>query len=90
MRRRSSHSSSNPPSQSDSGTRPGRGGWPQFILEGKARMVELLSKVAEIDAALERVRSSADRVLGGDASFKEQTYEDIFALNNAIGRLARE
>jgi len=48
------------------------------------------SKIAEIEAALERVRSSTGRVVGGDASFKDQAYEDIFALNNAVGRLARE
>jgi hypothetical protein len=52
--------------------------------------MERSSTVEDIEAALERVSSSAGRVAAGDASFKDQAYEDIFALNNAIGRLARE
>lgn len=43
-----------------------------------------------IEAAFARVKSSSARVIAGDSSAKDQAYQDIFALNNAIGRVARE
>ena len=43
-----------------------------------------------IEAAFSRVKSSAERVIAGDEAAKDQSFEDIFALNNEVGRLARE
>ncbi|MDG6978885.1 MAG: hypothetical protein JRN58_07380 [Nitrososphaerota archaeon] len=42
-----------------------------------------------IEAAFARVKSSSGRVVGGDGLAKDEAYQDIFALNNEIGRLAR-
>jgi len=50
----------------------------------------MMRRVDEIEAAFQRVKSSAEKVLGGDEGSKERSFEDIFALNNEIGRLARE
>ena len=44
----------------------------------------------DIEAAFYQVKSSAERALGGDEASRERSFQDIFALNNAIGRLARE
>jgi hypothetical protein len=46
--------------------------------------------IDEIEAAFLRVRSSAEGAIGGDADSKDRSFQDIFALNNEIGRLARE
>jgi len=47
-------------------------------------------RVDEIEAAFSRVKASAERFIGGDEASKEQSFQEIFALNNEIGRLARE
>ena len=44
----------------------------------------------ELAAAFSRVRTSAQRLMDGDAASKDESLEDILALNNVIGRLARE
>lgn len=46
--------------------------------------------VERIEAAFLRVKISAERVLGGDDASKDRSFQEIFALNNEIGRLARE
>jgi len=43
-----------------------------------------------IEAAFFRVKSSTRKAMEGDKAFKEQSFQDIFALNNEIGRLGRE
>ena len=50
----------------------------------------MIHRVDGIEAAFSRVRASAERFMGGDEDSKEQSFQDIFALNNEIGRLARE
>jgi hypothetical protein len=47
-------------------------------------------RVDDIEAAFYQVKSSAERAIGGDEATKDRSLQDIFALNNAIGRLARE
>jgi hypothetical protein len=47
-------------------------------------------RVEDIEAAFYQVKSSAERAIGGDDATKDRSFQDIFALNNAIGRLARE
>jgi hypothetical protein len=47
-------------------------------------------RVEGIEAAFSRVRSSAERALQGDEAAKDKSFQDIFALNNEIGRLGRE
>jgi len=49
-----------------------------------------MTRVDEIEEAFYRVKSSAEKAIGGDAASKDRSFQDIFALNNAIGRLARE
>ena len=49
-----------------------------------------MTRVDEIEAAFYRVKSSAEKAIGGDEASKDRSFQDIFALNNAIGRLARE
>lgn len=49
-----------------------------------------MQRVDDIEAAFHRVKSSAERVIRGDESSKDQSFQDIFALNNEIGKLARE
>ena len=56
-------------------------------LEGK---LPATGRVDDIEAAFQRVKSSAERVIGGDEGAKDRSFQDIFALNNEIGRLARE
>jgi phosphopantetheinyl transferase (holo-ACP synthase) len=51
---------------------------------------ELLRRVDEIEAAFFRVKESAEKALGGDEASKETSFQDVFALNNEIGRLGRE
>jgi hypothetical protein len=46
--------------------------------------------VDEIEAAFLRLKSSAERAIGGDPKSRDESFEDIFALNNVIGRMARE
>jgi hypothetical protein len=50
----------------------------------------MMKRVEDIEAAFTRVKSSAEKALGGDESSRDQSFQDIFALNNEIGRLARE
>jgi hypothetical protein len=50
----------------------------------------MMKRVEDIEAAFFRVKSSAEKALGGDEPSKDQSFQDIFALNNEIGRLARE
>ena len=50
----------------------------------------MMKRVAEVEAAFSRAKASSERVMGGDEGSKDQAFQDIFALNNEIGRLARE
>jgi hypothetical protein len=47
-------------------------------------------RIDGIEAAFKRVKASAEKAIEGDESSKEQCFQDIFALNNEIGRLGRE
>ena len=54
-----------------------------------------MARVAErdrqrIEAAFTKVRASAEKVAGGDDSAKDRSYEEIFALNNEVGRVGRQ
>jgi hypothetical protein len=49
-----------------------------------------MRRVDDIEAAFSRVKSSAGRSMDGDEASNEQSFQDIFALNNEIGRTARE
>jgi len=44
----------------------------------------------DIEAAFSKVRTSVEAALKGDQASKDRCFEDIFALNNQIGRLGRE
>jgi len=50
----------------------------------------MAGSVDGIEAAFYRVKSSAERFAAGDEASKDQVFQDIFALNNEIGRLGRE
>ncbi len=50
----------------------------------------MMRRVDDIHAAFSRVKSSAEKAIEGDESAREQSFQDIFALNNEIGRLGRE
>jgi hypothetical protein len=50
----------------------------------------MTGRVADIETAFYRVKTSAEKFMGGDESSKDRSLEDIFALNNEIGKLARE
>lgn len=50
----------------------------------------MMRRVEDIEAAFSLVKASAEKALAGDEVSKEQSFQDIFALNNAIGRLGRE
>jgi hypothetical protein len=50
----------------------------------------MTARIDDIETAFSRVKASAERIIGGDESSKEQSFQDIFALNNEIGRMARE
>ncbi len=50
----------------------------------------MMRRIEEIEAAFRRVRSSAEKAIRGDEAAKDQSFQDIFALNNEIGKLARE
>jgi|SRR5438477_3987977 len=50
----------------------------------------MMQRVSDIEAAFSRVKASAERFIEGDQASREQSFQDIFALNNEIGRLARE
>jgi hypothetical protein len=50
----------------------------------------MMRRVDDIEAAFSRVKASAEKFLEGDEASKEQSFHDIFALNNEIGRLARQ
>jgi hypothetical protein len=49
-----------------------------------------MRRVDDIEAAFSRVKASAERFMEGDEASKEQSFQDIFALNNEIGRMGRE
>ena len=48
-----------------------------------------MRSVDDIEAAFSRVKASAQKSMEGDEAAKDQSFQDIFALNNEIGRLAR-
>ncbi len=50
----------------------------------------MMQRVSDIEAAFSRVKASAEMFIGGDQASRDQSFEDIFALNNEIGKLARE
>ncbi|HYW84503.1 MAG TPA: hypothetical protein VFB30_14675 [Spirochaetia bacterium] len=50
----------------------------------------MTSRVDDIEATFLQVKSSAEKAIEGDEASKDRSFQDIFALNNAIGRLARE
>jgi hypothetical protein len=50
----------------------------------------LTRRVDDIEAAFSRVKASAEKFVEGDEASKERSFQDIFALNNEIGRMARE
>lgn len=50
----------------------------------------MTSRVDDIEAAFYQVKSTAEKAIEGDEALKDRSFQDIFALNNAIGRLARE
>ena len=50
----------------------------------------MMRRVDGIEAAFQKVRFSALKVLAGDRASKDASFEEIFALNNAIGLVARE
>jgi len=43
----------------------------------------------DIEAAFSKVKASAEKSIAGDAASKDRSLEEIFELNNAIGKLAR-
>jgi hypothetical protein len=49
-----------------------------------------MPRVDGIEAAFSRVKASAEKSMEGDEASKERSFQDIFALNNEIGRMARE
>jgi len=50
----------------------------------------MMRRVDDIEAAFYRVKASAEKSMQGDEASEDQSFQDIFALNNEIGRLARE
>ena len=50
----------------------------------------MMQRLGEIEVAFNKVKSSAARIMEGDEAAKDQAFQHIFALNNEIGRLARE
>ena len=50
----------------------------------------MMRGVEDIEAAFSRVKASAEKSMEGDEASKERSFEEIFALNNVIGRMARE
>jgi hypothetical protein len=50
----------------------------------------MILRIDDIEAAFKRVKTSAERAMEGDEASKEQSFQDIFALNNEIGKLGRE
>jgi hypothetical protein len=49
-----------------------------------------MRRVDDIEDAFSKVKDSAARAAAGDEASKDQSFQDIFALNNEIGRTARE
>jgi hypothetical protein len=47
-------------------------------------------RILQIDSAFQKVRKSARKAIAGDGVAKDRSLEEIFALNNEIGRLGRE
>lgn len=47
-------------------------------------------RMGPIDASFQRVKELAQRAIAGDENAKDRSLEEIFALNNEIGRLGRE
>ena len=50
----------------------------------------MMRSIDEIEAAFLRVKSSAEKAMEGGEDDKDRSFQDIFALNNEIGRLARQ
>ncbi|MDA4117749.1 MAG: hypothetical protein OK455_05340 [Thaumarchaeota archaeon] len=51
---------------------------------------EVGRRAVELDAAFAAVVASAEGLIRGDSADKDRCLEEIFVLNNVIGRLARE
>ena len=49
-----------------------------------------MQRVSDIETAFSRVKASAEKFIGGEKEWRAQSFQDIFALNNEIGRLGRE
>lgn len=49
-----------------------------------------MNSVDDIEAAFSQVRASVEKFMEGDEPSKDRSFEDIFALNNQVGRMARE
>ncbi len=50
----------------------------------------MMRRVDDIEAIFSRVKASAERVMGGEESAKDQSFQEIFELNNEIGKLGRQ
>ena len=50
----------------------------------------MMRKLEEMEQAFKSVKDSAEKGAAGDKVAKERAFEEIFALNNVIGRLGRE
>jgi hypothetical protein len=50
----------------------------------------MMRKIDDIKSAFSRVKASAEKAVEGEELSKEQAFQDIFALNNEIGRTGRE
>jgi hypothetical protein len=50
----------------------------------------MTGRVDAMEAAFLKVKSSAHKAIAGDGAAKDRAFEEIFALNNEIGRLGRE
>ena len=46
--------------------------------------------IRQIESSFQRVKELARRAISGDEGAKDRSLEEIFALNNEIGRLGRE
>ncbi|HUI00142.1 MAG TPA: hypothetical protein VLU99_07525 [Nitrososphaerales archaeon] len=49
----------------------------------------MVESVQSIESAFLVVRASAAEAMDGDAAAKDRAFQDIFVLNNEIGKLAR-
>ena len=49
-----------------------------------------MNSVDGIESAFSQVKASVKKAMEGDEASKERSFQDIFALNNQVGRMARE